>query len=80
MTERRCIRCDDLMAEGDAKALHADAQPVAWVHPTCLEDYTKGGSEISAAETTEIDEGFKKWMEASQELAKTRPRNDSSAE
>jgi hypothetical protein len=30
------------MAEGDATVLYADAKPVAWVHPTCLEDYTTG--------------------------------------
>ena len=61
MTERRCIRCDDLMADSEAKPLYADAQPVAWVHPTCLEDYTNDGS---APDGTEIDEGFKRWMEA----------------
>jgi hypothetical protein len=47
MTERRCISCYDLLVEADAKVLFADAQPVAWVHPTCLEDYT-----------TEVDQGI----------------------
>ena len=46
MTERRCISCYDLLAEADAKVLFADAQPVAWVHPTCLEDYTNDGNTV----------------------------------
>ena len=48
------------MADSEAKPLYADAQPVAGVHPTCLQDYTNDGS---APDGTEIDEGSKRWME-----------------
>jgi hypothetical protein len=71
MTERRCINCNDLMAEGDATVLYADAKPIAWVHPTCLEDYAVGGHE-PAATTAEEHDAFKRWIGASGPQRKAR--------
>ena len=57
MTERRCISCYDPLAEADATVLFADAQPVAWVHPACLEAYTSGDDEDAQAEASDETAG-----------------------